>query len=94
MADEIGLDTHQPHTHVFICCKSPVYFNRIKKLFPYAHIETALGTPTENRDYITKTGKWANDPKADTSIPDTFEEWGELPAEQGQGFRTDIAAIY
>lgn len=94
MADEIGLDSKTLHTHIFICCKSPVYFTRIKKLFPEAHIETAQGTPAENRDYITKTGKWENDPKADTSIPGTFEEWGELPAEQGQGFRSDIAAIY
>ena len=71
-----------------------MYFSRIKKLFPDAHIETALGTPAENRDYIQKSGKWANDPKADTSVSDTFEECGELPIETGQGFRTDIATIY
>ena len=94
MADEMGLETHTPHTHLYLQTRTPTRFSRIKKLFPDAHIETAHGSPSENRDYITKSGKWADDPKADTSIEGTFEEWGELPDEPGQGYRSDIAQLY
>ena len=94
MADEIGLETHTPHTHLFIVCRSPVKFSRLKKLFPEAHIERARGTAAENRAYVEKSGKWADDPKSDTSVPGTFEEWGELPNEPGQGARSDIAQLY
>ena len=94
MADEVGLDTHTPHTHLFFCLKSPGKFYTVKKRFPEAHIEAAHGTVQENREYIAKSGKWADDPKADTSVPETFEEWGEPPEEPGQGARTDIAEIY
>lgn len=94
IADEIGLETQTPHTHIFMMLKSPAKFSTVKKRFPEAHIEAAKGTAQENRDYVTKSGKWADDPKADTSVPDTFEEWGELPEEPGQGARSDIAEIY
>lgn len=93
MANEVGLESHTPHTHIFIQLKSPAKFSRIKKLFPDAHIEQAHGSPSENRDYIAKSGRWADDPKADTSTPGTFEEWGELPEEPGQGSRTDLQKI-
>ena len=92
MADEIGLKSGTPHTHIFFVTRSPVRFGRIKKLFPTAHIELAVGTAQENRDYITKSGKWADDEKADTRIEGTFEEWGEL-SEEAQGFRSDLADI-
>lgn len=94
MADEIGLETKTPHIHLFIQFKTPVKFSRIKKLFPEAHIEQAIGTAEENRDYVSKSGKWAQDEKADTRVEGTFEEWGDLPKEAGQGCRTDIAAVY
>lgn len=94
MADEIGLDTHTLHTHLFMVLKSPAKFTTVKKRFPEAHIEAARGTVAENRAYVEKTGKWSEDEKADTRVPGTFEEWGELPEEPGQGARTDIAAIY
>ena len=41
-----------------------------------------------------KCGKWSEDEKADTRVPDTFEEWGEIPEEPGQGARSDIAELY
>lgn len=94
LADEIGLETKTPHTHVFFVVRSPIRFTTVKKRFPGAHIETAHGTAAENRDYVSKTGKWENDPKADTKVEGSFEEWGELPQEAGQGFRSDIAQIY
>ena len=94
MADEVGLDTHTPHTHLFFCLKTPGKFSTVKKRFPEVHIEAARGTVQENRDYVSKSGKWAEDEKSDTSIPGTFEESGEPPEEPGQGARTDIAVIY
>lgn len=80
MADEIAT-TGTYHTHVFFCTSSPARFSTIKKRFPTAHIEKAYGTPKENRDYITKTGIWEDTSKAETSVPNTFQEWGELPAD-------------
>lgn len=68
-------------------------FSTLKNHFPEAHLETARGTSQQNRDYINKSGKWENDAKHGTRIPGTFEEWGEIPAEQ-QGQRTDLADIY
>ena len=94
MADEVGLDTHTPHTHLFFCLKTPGKFSTVKKRFPDAHIEAARGTVQENRAYVEKTGKWSEDEKADTRVPDTFEEWGEIPEEPGQGARSDIAELY
>ena len=94
MADEVGLETQTPHTHIYIQLRSPARFSRIKKLFPDAHIEQARGSAADNKAYVQKSGKWADDLKADTSVPGTFEEWGELPDEPGQGYRTDIGAVY
>lgn len=94
LSDETGLREHTPHTHLFIMFKDLVRFNTIKGLFPTAHIEAAYGSAEDNRAYVSKTGKWADDPKADTAIPGTFEESGPLPDEPGQGFRSDIAQIY
>lgn len=93
LADEIGLGKETPHTHLFLAAKNGIRFSTIKNMFPEAHLESAHGTSAENREYIQKTGKWQNDPKADTSIDGTFEEWGELPAEK-QGERTDLADLY
>lgn len=94
MADEIGLQEHTQHTHVFFAAKtSAIRFSTVKELFPTAHIEPAQGSSEENRSYIKKTGRWINDEKADTSVPGTFEEWGELPIER-QGERRDLAILY
>lgn len=94
LADEVGLETRTPHIHIFIMLKSPARFSRIKKLFPEAHIEQVRGTAQENKDYVAKSGKWANDPKADTAVEGSFEESGELPYEPGPGFRSDITELY
>lgn len=93
MADEIGVKEKTPHTHIFIACSSPVRFSTIKKQFPEAHIEQARGTSLENKEYIAKSGKWKDDPKGDTAIEGTFEEWGEIPIER-QGARTDLDLLY
>ena len=93
MADEQGLEANTYHTHIYILCSSAVRFSRLKKLFPTAHIEKALGSTEENRNYVFKIGKWKNDKKAETQVPDTMEEYGELPVE-GQGKRTDLMILY
>ena len=54
LSDEIGLDTHTPHTHLFLILKSPARFTRLKKLFPEAHIEIARGSGEENRAYVER----------------------------------------
>lgn len=78
MSDEIGNETHTYHTHVFINMVKGVDFNRIKLLFPTAHIEMCKGTQTENKEYILKEGKWKDDPKNDTRVEGTFYEEGEI----------------
>jgi hypothetical protein len=90
MSDEQGLEGHTPHTHVyFAATTSAIRFSTIKGLFPTAHIEPAQGTSAECRSYIEKSGKWAEDEKADTSITGTFEEWGATP-EEHPGQRSDF----
>lgn len=93
MADEIGLEEQTPHIHVFIYAKNAIRFSTVKKLFPTAHLDMGQGTCTQIRDYVTKSGKWANDKKADSSIEGTFEEYGEFPLER-QGSRNDLSDLY
>jgi len=94
MADEKGLEEQTPHTHLyFVAEKSKIRFSTVKGYFPTAHIEPAQADSAEVRAYVQKSGKWAEDEKADTVIPDTFEEWGELPEER-PGHRTDWDIAY
>lgn len=81
MADEIA-QTGTFHTHIFIYSKSPIRFSTLKARLQYAHIEKAYGSAKENRDYITKSGKWSDDVKAETSVEGSFIEYGNLPTER------------
>lgn len=89
MCDEIGLETHLYHTHIYLHYENAREFATIQKLFPHANIVKAEGTAQENRDYIRKEGKYADTDKAETNLKDTFYEIGEIPEEK-QGKRTDI----
>jgi len=80
LADEIA-STGTFHTHIFLYSQSPIRFTTVKNRFPTAHIEKAYGSAKENRDYIRKEGKWAEDKKAETSVEGSFMEWGSLPNE-------------
>ena len=94
MADEQGLEEQTPHTHIyFVVERSAVRFSTVKSLFPTAHIEPAQTDSEGCRAYVKKSGKWAEDEKADTAIPGTFEEWGELPEER-PGHRSDWDIAY
>lgn len=91
MADEIGNGEHTHHTHLFInLAPSNCRFSTLKSKFPGVHIEKAMGTSQENRDYIRKEGKWKESEKGTTSIEGTFEEFGECPVErQGKSREAD-----
>lgn len=92
MCDEIG-ENGTFHTHVFIIFKNAVMFDTLQKRFYGAHIEKAQGTNQENRDYLRKEGKWQNSDKQCTSLPDSFEESGELPPDRTVKAQ-EMAAIY
>lgn len=81
MGDEIG-EKGTYHTHIYIHRATAIEFNTIKKLFPQANIEKALGSPLENRNYIRKEGKWTDTKKSETTVKDTFEEFGKIPEEK------------
>lgn len=81
MCDEVG-EQGTPHTHIFAAFKNSVMFDTVHKRFYGAHIEPANGTHQDNRDYVRKEGKWADDAKHETNKPETFEEWGELPPDR------------
>lgn len=91
LADEVG-ENGTPHIHIYLVTKSPTRFSTLKKKFPEAHIEAARGTNAENRAYVAKSGKkWEE--KAATSVPGTFEEYGEMPPDMQPGERTDFVII-
>lgn len=92
MSDEIGASGTY-HTHVFLAASNAIRFSTLKNLFNEAHFEICRGTSQENRDYIRKEGKYADTDKAETSVADTFEEYGELP-EEHQGARSDMSSLY
>ena len=92
MCDEIG-EQGTPHTHVFLCSSSPVRLSTIKNQFSSSHIETVQGSVQQNLEYLHKTGKWANTAKAETSVPGTFEEWGDRPPEN-LGKDKDLKNLY
>jgi len=80
LSDEIST-TGTYHTHVFMFCSSPVRFSTIKGRFPTAHIEKAYGSALQNREYIAKSGKGADDEKSDTIVEGSFYEHGNIPTE-------------
>ncbi len=81
LCDEIG-EQKTPHIHIFFVCENAIRFSTLKKLFPTAHIESAIGSCKENRDYIRKEGKYLNSDKKETNMPETFEEYGEMPLDR------------
>ena len=87
MADEIG-EQGTYHTHVYIHFNFRVRVGKIKKYFPSAHIDIANGTAKNNVEYVKKSGKWKDTEKAETSVPNTYEEWGTMPTQKGR--RSDL----
>merc|ERR1711871_86221 len=46
------------HYQMFVVFRRTASFNKVKKIFPRAHIEHTRGTFTEARDYCKKQGKY------------------------------------
>ncbi len=80
MCDEVG-EQGTPHTHVYVAFSNSVMFDTMHSRFYGVHIEKANGKHSENREYVRKEGKWQDDAKHETNLPETFEEWGELPSD-------------
>lgn len=89
--DEIS-ESGTHHSHIYIACSSGVRFTTLKNRFPTARLDAANGSSRQNRDYITKTGRWIDTKKAETSVDGSFEEWGELPIESEISFRGGLEA--
>lgn len=83
MCDEIG-ESGTYHTHVYFYSQNAILFTTVQQRFYGAHIELVKGSHKDNRDYIRKEGKWTNDAKHETNLPETFEESGELPPERSK----------
>ena len=81
MCDEIG-EQGTPHTHLYLYSPNAILFSTLQQRFLGAHIEAAKGSHRENRDYICKEGRWLDDAKHETNLPETFEESGALPIER------------
>lgn len=92
MSDEIG-ENETYHTHIYLHGRGGIRFSTLRKVFEGAHLEMAKGTAQQNMEYVSKTGKWKDDKKSDTSVPGTFEEFGEMPVER-QGRRNDLDDLY
>lgn len=80
LCDEIGSEGTY-HTHIYLVAKSGVMFDTVQKRFYGAHIESAKGNNEDNYNYIRKLGEKYAD-KKETNLPDTFEEFGTLPADR------------
>ena len=92
MCDEVG-EQGTPHTHLYVAFQNAKEFQTIHRRFYGAHIEAARGTHQENRDYIRKEGKYRDTEKADTNLPDTFEESGQLPDESDRRMKQSEAIL-
>lgn len=89
---EIG-EQGTEHIHIYVIFRSARRFSTLKKRFPEAHIEKAMGSPSDNRDYILKDGKWADTTKAETRIEGSFREFGELPEDSYMSRLGDMEEI-
>lgn len=106
MCDEQGDECETLHTHVYVVCREAVSHTQIDARFPSFHRDIARGKSSENRAYVLKDGEKFNKQLdgsysyKDTgghlhegiNFSDTFEEGGEMPAEQ-QGKSRDADKI-
>lgn len=79
LAEEIAT-TGTKHIHIYLELSYAAKGTALKRRFPTAHIEKAEGTAQECIDYVKKGGVWEDSQKAATSVPGSFVEWGERPA--------------
>ena len=92
--EEIGLEDGTRHFQGFLYREDAIRFSTLQKAFDgAAHLEMAKGSCQQNLDYVTKGGKWKNSEKQQTTVQDTFFQFGEMPIER-QGARNDLADVY
>jgi len=69
---EVGSDG-TPHLQIFLSFKQKRDFNKVKKMFPRAHIETSRKPSINNQTYCSKDGDFYENGK----IPNTNQENGK-----------------
>lgn len=82
---EVAPTTLQLHYQGYIHCGGKRELGVCKALLAYffgvqAHLESAKGTPAQNKTYCSKAG----------GVENTFREYGEMPV---QGARSDLAKV-
>ena len=92
IADEVGAGG-TPHCHFFLAFANAIRFSTLLKLFEGGHFEMCNGTCEQNRDYVFKIGKHKGTDKEETNLPETREEFGEMPVER-KGKRNDLDDLY
>lgn len=96
--EEIGVKEKTPHYHAYVHFQTGVSFDRLKQLFPPCHLDFVKGTDLENKLYITKDGKWANEEKADEHHHLRHEEIGVIQenytSEERYKFKPDTAEVF
>lgn len=45
------------HFHLYVCCKNPIRFSALQKLFPHSQIDVLRGTVNQTLDYLHKRNK-------------------------------------
>ena len=70
------------HFHLYIEYHDARRFKTLHNLFPHAHIQVARGDVLGIRDYITKTGKYAETEASEYNDRSTFREIGTTDAER------------
>ena len=82
---EIAPTTGTPHLQGYVVFPKVKRLTGVKKILGSAiHAVLSNGTPSQNRDYCTKS---------DSAVTGSFEEFGTLPDDPQSGKRTDFTAF-
>lgn len=92
LCDEVG-EEGTPHTHIYAAFRNQVMFSTMKRHFYAAHIDAVRGSHSESRAYVRKDGKWLDSKKAETNLPETFEESGAPPDEPDRRMKQSEAIL-
>jgi len=81
MSEEIGTKNGTHHIHIYVVASSPIRFWTLKSHFLKGGLKKCRGNHKANIEYVSKTGKWADNKKADTIIPGTYKTYGKVPSD-------------
>lgn len=84
-----------PHYQMFVCFRRTTSFNKVKKIFPRAHIEHTRGSFKEARDYCAKQGNFYEYGFDSATCKDNIERDLFLmnTASEESDLRADIASL-